>query len=219
MRYFNLMTIRLITAVFLLSITVQAQEYKPPLSKGSASGIEVRLNGLYSSGRFVQDITSYDASDTVVQTDKKSSDLTTKGFSLLLGFAREYRKREQSSFLYMGYERQKWNDAYDSDYHAFVVGVEGGVGSRKVKFIYGGEFAFGALDTGKDGLGYLSTFTGEPYIGLRLLSSTGLSLNFRVGARGYYIEGVEESITNGSVSSENSAYTANVQLGIGYRFY
>jgi len=206
------------TIIFSLS-TLEAGEYKPSLSKGSESGIEVRLNGLYSSGRFVQELTEHDATGVLLQTDTKSSDLTTKGFSVLLGYGREYRKREQSSFIYMGYEGQKWNDAYDSQYHAFIVGVEGGIGNAMLKFIYGGEFAFGVLDTGAESLGYLSTFTAEPYVGLRLLSPMGLSLNFRIGARGYYVEEVERMELGNSVLSENSAYTANVQFGLGYQFY
>ena len=202
----------LLTAIS--STLVQAEEYQLTPMKQSTSGVELRLNGLYSSGRFVQNITKDDSS-----TIEKTSDLTTKGFSVLVGYAREYRKRDQSSFFYVGYESQKWNDAYDSRYHAFIAGVEGGVGNAMVKFIYGGEFAFGALDTGKDGLGYLSTFTAEPYIGLRLLSSSGFSLNFRGGVRAYAIEGAKWEITGGSVSSSNSAYSGNIQVGLGYQFH
>jgi len=205
-------------SVFLVLAPLHADGYKPPLSNGTVSGVEVRLNGLYSSGRFVQDFTLQ--SPSAEETSQDTSDLTTKGFSVLLGYGREYRRRAQSSFLYIGYENQKWNDAYDSQYHAFIIGAEGGVGSRSVKFIYGGEFAFGALDTGVDGLGYLSTFTAEPYVGFRVLSSMGLTLNFRVGARFYAIERADLFASSGShVISENSAYSGNVQIGLGYRFY
>lgn len=218
MRLSTVAKILIITTIIFSLSTLEAGEYKPSLSKGSTSGIEVRINGLYSSGRFVQDLTPEGTSTE--QTSQDTSDLTTKGFSVLLGYGREYRRQTQSSFLYIGYENQKWNDAYDSQYHAFIIGAEGGLGSRSVKFIYGGEFAFGALATGVDGLGYLSTFTAEPYVGFRLLSTMGLSLNFRVGARFYAIEHADLFSSSGSnVLSENSAYSGNVQIGLGYRFY
>ena len=219
LKFSNVITLSLITTSSFLLLPAQAESSKPTLSKNSVSGLEIRVNALYSSGRFEQEITKYNPTQHVIHTDEKSSDLTTKGFSLLLGYAKEYRKQEQSSFFYMGYEGQQWNDAFDSQYHAFIVGAEGGLGNATIKLIYGGEFAFGALDTKADALGYLSTFTAEPFVGFRVLSTTGLSFNFRVGARGYFIESVEETVLGGSTLSENGAYTANVQLGLGYRFY
>ncbi len=203
----------LVCSMFVSSL--QADVYTAPLSKHTKSGMEVRLNALYSSGRFVQNITETDPLTNREHEYERTSDLTTKGFSVLLGYAREYRKQDQSSFLYIGYENQRWNDAYDSRYHAFIVGLEGGVGSAAVKFIYGGEFAFGALDTGEGGLGYLKTFTAEPYLGLRFFSQHGVTLNLRAGVRAYTIEGVRE----GNVKSSNSAYSGNVQLGLGYQFF
>ena len=183
--------------------------------KRNSSGLEVRANVLGSSGRFVQDFIETDANGNSKREYSDTSDLTTKGYSLIVGYARDYVRRDQYSFFYIGYENQKWNDAYDSVYHAGLIGVEGGIGGRTVKLIYGGEFAFGTLDTGIDGLGYLYTFTAEPFIGFRVLPAKGLSINFRVGARGYFIE----EVTLENVTSENAAFTANAQIGIGYSFY
>lgn len=203
--------------------TLQAEEYVPEYEKTSlkrsGSGLELRVNLLASSGRFIQDFTETDPSGNTVRTYSDTSDLTSRGFSLIVGYGRDYIRRDQSSFLYIGYENQKWSDEYDSTYHAFLLGAEGGLGSRSLKFIYGGEFAFGSLDTGVDGLGYLYTFSAEPYVGLRLLSDGGLSLNFRVGARGYFIEEVISANAGNVVTSENAAFTANAQIGVGYSFY
>ena len=214
---------------FALLSTLQAEEsdgmyehdHKSSL-KRSKSGLELRANLVASSGRFIQDFTETDPSGNTVQTDSSTSDLTSKGFSLIAGYGRDYGRRDQSSFFYIGYEHQKWNDEYDSVYHAFLFGAEGGLGSRSVKFIYGGEFSFGSLDTGIagiDGLGYLYTFSAEPYIGLRLLATNGLSFNFRVGARGVFIEEVITPNDVNTVTTENGAFTANAQVGIGYSFY
>jgi len=183
------------------------------------SGLEIRANLLGSSGRFRQDLTLYDPYGYELSKCHDMSDLTTKGGSILIGYAREYRRRQQSSYLYMGLESQKWNDTYDSIYQAFIVGAEGGIGSQNIKFIYGGEFAVGALDTGVDGLGYLATFTAEPYVGMRFLLVHNFSVNIRVGARFYSIESVEKVEGVNTLLSANSAYTTNAQIGLGYSFY
>ncbi len=193
--------------------------HKKSILKKSSSGIEVRVNFVGSSGRFVQDFKEREASGNVVDIYSKTSDLTSKGLSLQVGYARDYVRRDQYSFLYIGYEAQKWNDAYESDFHAFMVGAEGGIGSQSLKFVYGGEFGFGALDTGSDGLGYLGTFSAEPYVGLKVLLGEAFSLNFRMGVRGFYIEEVVHANGVNEVTSENGAYTANGQIGLGYRFY
>ncbi len=194
-------------------------DYTTPSTKRSGSGLELRANFLASSGRFVQEFTESDPSGHTVSTDSDTSDLTSRGLSLLVGYGRDYIHRDQSSFLYIGYENQKWSDDFESVYHAFLMGAEGGIGSRLVKFIYGGEFAFGSLDTGVDGMGYLYTFSAEPFVGLRLLSSSGLSLNFRFGVRGMFIEDVITQNAGNSMTSENSAFTANAGIGVGYSFY
>ena len=187
--------------------------------KSSRSGLELRANVRASSGRFIQDFIETDPSGNIVQTDSATSDLTSKGFSFVAGYGRDDGRRGQSSFYYIGYEHEHWSDEYDSVYHAFLLGAEGGIGSRSVKLIYGGEFTFGSLDTGIDGMGYLYTFSAEPYIGIRLLATEGLSLNFRVGARGTFIEEVITPNGVNTVTTENGAFTANAQIGLGYRFY
>ncbi len=216
--------------VILLSITslclftvLQAEEYsatfvKPSLKK-SASGVEIRANLLYASGRFTQNFTETDPSGNVVHTSRDSDDLTAKGFSFLIGYGQNYKHKNQSSFVYIGYENQKWNDKYDSFYHAAIIGAEGAVGSRTFKLFYGGEFSSGALETGEDGLGYLYTFSAEPFIGLRVIPAAGVSINFRVGVRGTYIEDVESLNGVNTLTSSNSAYTANALIGLGYSFY
>ena len=213
--------------IFCVSFTllsVQADEnvfvsHSKKLSKQIESGLEIRVNLLGSSGRFRQEIFLNDPNGETLHSTHDTTDLTTKGGSLLLGYAREYKNRHQSSFLYFGLESQKWNDAYDSIYKAFIVGLEGGVGSQSLKLIYGGEFAVGALDTGIDGLGYLATFTAEPYVGMRFLFIENFSVNMRIGARFYSIESVEKKNGANTMLSENSAYTANAQIGLGYSFY
>ena len=203
--------------------TIQADESVPEYEKSSlkrsGSGLEIRANLLGSSGRFVQDFTETDPSGNTVKSYSDTSDLTSKGFSLLVGYGQDYQHRNQSSFLYVGYENQKWSDEYDSLYHAAILGAEGAIGSRSLKLFYGGEFAFGSLDTGVDGLGYLYTFSAEPFIGLRLLQAEGLSINFRIGARGVFVEEVISANGVNTVTSENSAFTANAQVGLGYSFY
>ena len=209
---------------FSLLLSVQADETKfvahsQKLSNKIESGLEIRANMLGSSGRFRQDYTLHDTHSNELSECYSTSDLTTKGASLQIGYAREYRRRQQSSYLYMGLESQKWNDAYDSIYQAVILGAEGGIGSQNIKFIYGGEFAVGALDTGVDGLGYLATFTAEPYVGMRFLLPHNFSVNMRVGARFYSIESVEKEEGTNILLSVNSAYTANAQIGLGYSFY
>lgn len=222
MRHDKYFVILLSLFSFALLSTLQAEEsdgiyahdHKSSL-KRNTSGLEVRANVLASSGRFVQDFFETDSGGNTVQVDSSTSDLTTKGYSLIVGYGRDYVRRDQYSFFYIGYENQKWSDEFDSVYHAGLIGVEGGIGGRTVKLIYGGEFAFGTLETGIDGLGYLYTFTAEPFIGLRVLATEGLSINFRVGVRGYFIE----EVTLENVTSENAAFTANAQIGVGYSFY
>ena len=188
-----------------------------PLSASKdKAGLEIRANAVGGSGRFMQSIHTLDGENNTGNRQNVTSDLTNKGYSLLVGYGRNYYHRGQSSLLYIGYENQKWNDKYDSIYHAFLMGIEGALGTPTVKFVYGGEFAFGALDTGIDGLGYLSTFSAEPYIGLRLLTQNAFSLNLRLGARWYAIEDV---VTPNVMRSENSAFIANAQVGVGYSFY
>ena len=224
MRYHHpLLTYSFLITVVILSSTY-AQEYTSTpyyqrLSKRIESGLEVRVNLLGSSGRFSQNLTLSDPNGHELKTNERVSDLTTKGGSLLLGYAREYRRGYQSSFIYFGFESQKWNDAYDSVYQAFMIGVEGGVGGPDVKFIYGGEFAAGVLDTGLDGLGYLATFTAEPYGGMRFLLTHNISINMRVGARFYSVEAVESLEGVNTLLNQNSAYTVNAQIGLGYSFY
>ena len=216
MRY----TLSLFILLPALSVTLYSDAVsQKSILKKSSSGVEVRANLVGSSGRFVQDFTEREPSGNVVQTYSKTEDLTSKGLSLQVGYARDYVRRDQYSFLYIGYEAQKWNDAYESDFHAFMVGAEGGIGSQSLKFIYGGEFGFGALDTGSDGLGYLGTFSAEPYVGLKVLLGEAFSLNFRMGVRGFYIEEVVHNNGANEVTSQNGAYTANGQIGLGYRFY
>jgi len=216
-KYFILTLSFLVSGLFM---TLHADAFhKKSVLRKSSSGVEVRANFVGSSGRFVQDFTERDSSGNVVDTYSKTADLTSKGLSLQVGYARDYVRRDQYSFLYIGYEAQKWNDAYESDFHAFIIGAEGGIGSRTLKFIYGGEFGFGALDTGSDGLGYLGTFSAEPYVGLKVLLGEAFSLNFRMGARGFYIEEVVHANGANEVTSQNGAYTANGQIGLGYRFY
>jgi len=190
--------------------------FSPLRASKHTSGVELRVNAVGGSGRFMQSIHMLDTEGNTLSTHNVTSDLTNKGYSLLVGYGRNYRHRGQSSLLYIGYENQKWNDDYDSVYHAFIVGMEGALGAPSVKFVYGGEFAFGALDTGIDGLGYLSTFSLEPYVGLRLLTHHAFSLNLRLGARWYAIE---DAVTSNLMRSENSAFIANAQVGIGYSFY
>ena len=202
-----------------LPAEVFATEYKLTSAERSGSGLEVRANVLASSGRFVQDIVVTDASGNVLRTDRETSDLTSKGFSLLVGYGREYVRRDQSSFLYVGFESQKWSDEYESDLRAFLLGAEGGIGSRSAKFIYGSEFGFGSLKTGRTETGDLFTFSLEPYIGFRMLFVDGLSVNFRVGARAFSIEETTGSAAGNIVINENSAFTANAQVGVGYSFY
>ena len=224
MRYHHpLLTYSFLMTVGVLSSTC-AQEYTPSPhyqapSKKIASGLEVRVNLLGSSGRFSQDLTLSDPNGHELKSSGRVSDLTTKGGSLLLGYAREYRRGYQSSFLYVGFESQKWNDAYDSIYQAFMIGAEGGVGGSDIKFIYGGEFAAGVLDTGSDSLGYLATFTAEPYGGMRFLLTHNISINMRVGARFYSVGAVESMEGVNTLLSQNSAYTVNAQIGLGYSFY
>ena len=210
-----------ITSLGLFSL-LQAEEssssYEKPSLKKSASGVEIRANFLASSGRFVQNFTETDPSGHEIQYSD-TSDLTTKGFSLLIGYGQDYKYRNQSSFLYIGYENQNWSDEYDSFYHGAIIGAEGAIGSRTLKLFYGGEFASGALDTGEEGLGYLYTFSAEPFIGLRVLPADGISINFRVGVRGVYIEDVESMKDGNTLTSGNSAYTANALIGLGYSFY
>ena len=201
-----------------ISILSHADGYKK-LSNSSASGLEFRVNLLGSSGRFQQDFVIRDVNANDLESYQYTSDLTTKGTSLLVGYAREYRRQKQSSYLYLGYESQKWNDGYESVYHAAILGLEGGVGGPNIKFIYGGEFAVGTLDTGLDDLGYLATFTAEPFVGMRVLLIEHLNLNLRVGARFYSIESVESLEGVNTLLSQNSAYTANAQIGFGYSFY
>lgn len=184
-----------------------------------ASGLEVRANVLASSGRYVQDIVVSDASGNTLQTDRETSDLTSKGFSLLVGYGREYVRRDHSSFIYVGLESQKWSDEYESDLRTFLLGAEGGIGNRSVKLIYGSEFGFGSLKTGSTQTGNLFAFSFEPFIGLRLLSANGLSLNFRVGARAFSIEETTSSDAGNVITNENSAFSANAQIGVGYSFY
>ena len=203
----------------LLQAKEYTSSYEKPALKKSASGVEVRANFLASSGRFVQNFTETDPSGHVVQTYSDTSDLTTKGFSLLIGYGQDYKYRNQSSFLYIGYENQDWSDEFDSFYHGAIIGAEGAIGSRTLKLFYGGEFASGALDTGKEGLGYLYTFSAEPFIGLRVIPAEGISINFRVGVRGVYIEDVESLNGVNTLTSSNSAYTANALIGLGYSFY
>jgi len=220
MRYFQLFTF--LSLVLLLPVQAEEKSFvshSKKLTNKSESGLEVRVNILGSSGRFRQDFTLNDISGNALRKYHYTSDLTTKGGSLLLGYAREYRHKKQSSFLYIGVESQKWNDAYDSIYKAFVVGAEGGIGSQNIKFIYGGEFAGGALATGSDGLGHLTAFTAEPYVGMRFLLEHNFSINMRAGARFYSIESVEASDGVNTLTSVNSAYTANAQVGLGYSFY
>ena len=223
MRHNKQMPLFVMVAFISLSSTLFADgalsEYKTSYAKKNESGIEVRANVRASSGRFIQYFTETDPSGNTVRTDSSTSDLTSKGFSLIVGYGRDYVHRDQYSYFYLGYENQAWSDEYDSFYHAALVGIEGGIGSRSLKFIYGGEFALGALDTGVEGMGYLTAFSAEPFIGLRLISENGLSLNFRVGVRGSYIGEVESQSGVNSLLTENSAYTANAQVGLGYRFY
>jgi len=203
--------------------TLQAEEYlsahEHSSTKRSGSGVEVRANFLASSGRFVQNFTETDPSGHEIQTYSDTADLTSKGFSLLIGYGQDYKYRNQSSFLYVGYENQNWNDAFDSFYHGAIIGVEGAIGSRTLKLFYGGEFSSGALETGEDSLGYLYTFSAEPFIGLRVIPAEGVSINFRVGVRGVYIEDVESMDDANTLASSNSAYTANALIGLGYSFY
>lgn len=202
-----------------LFLSLSASDLKRSGLHKNSSGVEVRANLVGSSGRFVQNFTVTEPDGNVLQTYTDRSDLTSKGGSLQIGYARDYVRRDQYSFIYIGYESQKWNDDYDSIFHAFLVGVEGGVGSQTFKFIYGGEFGFGALDTGSDGVGYLNTFSAEPYIGLKLLLSEDFSLNLRIGVRSSYIEEVVDESGLNTYTSQNSAYTANGQIGLGYHFY
>jgi len=214
--------ISLVGSTLLLSAHADENKFVAQTKERSSktrSALEVRVNLLGSSGRFRQELTLKDPNANNLTQGHDISDLTTKGGSLLVGYAREYRRSHQSSYLYMGIESQKWNDAYDSVYKAFIVGLEGGVGSQSLKIIYGGEFAVGALDTGVDGLGYLATFTAEPYVGMRFLFIENFSLNMRIGARFYSIESVEKKNGANTMLSENSAYTANAQIGLGYSFY
>lgn len=203
----------------ILPAQVYASEYGMTSARRSGSGLEVRVNLLASSGRFVQDIVVSDASGNTLETNRDTSGLTSKGFSLLVGYGREYVRRDQSSFLYIGFESQKWSDEYDSDLRAFLIGAEGGIGSRSVKFIYGSEFGFGSLKTGTTEVGHLLAFSVEPFIGVRMLFVDGLSVNFRVGARAFSIEETTGSDAGNVVTNENSAFTANAQIGVGYSFY
>ena len=206
----------LVTGLFL---SLPASDLKRSGLHKNSSGVEVRVNLVGSSGRFVQDYTVTAPDGNVLQTYTDRSDLTSKGGSLQIGYARDYVRRDQYSFIYVGYESQTWNDDYDSVFHAFLVGLEGGVGSRTFKFIYGGEFGFGALDTGSEGVGYLNTFSAEPYIGLKYFVSEDFSLNLRMGVRSAYVEAVTDEEGINTRTSQNSAYTANGQIGLGYRFY
>ena len=224
MRYHHsLLTYSFIMSAVTLS-TTYAQEYTTTsyhqaLSKKTRSGLEIRVNLLGSSGRFSQDLTLSDPNGYELRSSEKVLDLTTKGGSLLLGYAREYKRGYESSFLYFGFESQKWNDTYDSVYQAFMIGAEGGIGGPSVKFIYGGEFAAGVLDTSSDTLGYLATFTAEPYVGMRFLLTGNISVNMRAGARFYSVEAVESTEDTNTLLSQNSAYTVNAQIGLGYSFY
>ena len=216
--------LQLVFVTFALEFSAQAEEQKfiahtAKLSNKIASGLEIRINVLGSSGRFKQEFTLKDPDGEHLSSAHNTTDLTTKGGSLLVGYAREYKNRHQSSYLYLGLESQKWNDAYDSLYSAFVIGLEGGVGSQSLKLIYGGEFAVGALDTGIDKLGYLATFTAEPYVGMRFIFMQNFSINMRIGTRFYSVEAVEQENGVNTRLSENSAYTANAQIGLGYSFY
>ena len=197
----------------------QAEEYEITSPSRNGSGLEVRANLLASSGRFVQDLTESDPGGNTIRTYSDTSDLTSRGYALLIGYGRDYVRRGQSSFLYIGFESQKWSDEYDSKFQAFLIGAEGAIGSRSLKFIYGGEIAYGALDTEVDGVGKLSVLSGEPFIGLQWLPTEGLSVNFRVGLRGFNIEQVISASAGNIVTSKNSAYTANAQIGVGYSFY
>lgn len=198
---------------------VYASEYELTSAQRSGSGLEVRANVMASSGRYVQDIVVSDAGGNTLQTDRETSDLTSNGFSLLVGYGREYVRRDKSSFMYIGFDSQKWSDEYDSTLRALLVGAEGGIGSRSVKFIYGSEFGFGSLKTGATETGDLFAFSFEPFIGFRMLFLDGLSVNLRVGARAFSIEETTDSNAGNVVTNENSAFTANAQIGVGYSFY
>ena len=208
---------------------VQAEEYMGMDSadsttesvKTDSSGVELRVNFLGTSGSLRQDITVTDSSGNVVYAESFESDFTTTGFSALVGYGKESSDNSKSLFYYLGLgkETMTFDDDSTSDYTAFLFGAEGGIGNKTVKFIYGGEFGIGSIDTKVAELGSLTTFSAEPFIGLRVSPVDRLNINFRVGIRSILIEESTYSELGLTGTGENSAFTTNAQIGVGYSFY
>ena len=212
--------------------SVQAGEYtgmedeKPKKVETSQNeearaGLEIRGNFGGAGGTMDTHVTVTDPYGSIVHTESASSDISSKGYSFLIGYGTEVPIDGKSGFIYVGIEDQTWtgDSGNSNDYNAFLFGAEGGIGNKNVKFVYGGEFGIGSIDTGTTEVGSLSTFTAEPFIGLRITPVDRVSINLRVGVRGYFIEDTVYSYNGYTGTGENHLLTTNAQIGVGYSFY
>ena len=184
-------------------------------------GLELRANYGIASGSQKTNFEVTNSHGSLIHSETITSDLSSAGYSFLVGYGLESPENGRSGFLYLGFEKQKWTNENDStnDYTSFLLGAESGVGTKHLKFVYGGEFGIGTIDTDSSTVNSLSTYTAEPFIGLRMTFVDSLSINLRVGAKAYFIDDTVYTDSGYTGTGENHLITGNAQVGIGYSFY
>lgn len=178
---------KIILALFVFIVTLHAEQ------------LELRLGATSGSG------------DLTISVDGLSSGAVSGSYS---GYKLQYgtliEDGQDSSFIYFGFESIGLTSSgatAEDKMTSFVLGSEGITGEDKAKFVYGGEFGFGNYDVAGLDLSF-STFSAEPYVGLRYDFNNNLAFNSRLGLKAIRL--LETDYFGSKVSG--------VITGIGYIF-
>ena len=136
-----------------------------------ASETEVRVGTTFGSGTLSLSADGYSIGSV-------SGDFS----GLKIQFGTVIKENDSETFAYLGYESAIYTTEgsnYKDFSRSFLFGAEGTVGN-KIKFVYGGEFGLGSYDVDGTSVSF-STFSAEPFIGLRYDFKNSFSVNSRLG--------------------------------------
>ena len=130
-------------------------------------------------------------------------------------FGKVVTENDIKNYIYLGYEVAAFTTAgnvYQDKSNAFLFGAEGAMGD-KLKFIYGGEFGLGKYDVDGTSISF-STFSAEPFIGLRYDFQNGFFTNARLGYKVIRLNDVnfEGYILNGAIKG------SSIGISLGYKY-